>query len=61
MLGFAFSVLAQKIPFWRKFGPKDQHCQSKLKRGTCNNFHNILRLFDVLPLFLSRLLHGYWL
>ena len=48
MLGFAFSVLAQKNPFWGKLGPKNQHCQFKLKRGTCNHFHNILRIFDVL-------------
>ena len=33
-MGFAFSALAQKHPFGGKFGPKIQHCQFKLKRGT---------------------------
>ena len=36
-----------------KFGQKNQNCQFKLKFGTFNHFHNILRLFDGLPNFLS--------
>ena len=36
-----------------KLSPKSQNCQFKLKFGTCNQFHNTLRLFNVLPSFLS--------
>ena len=35
--------------FLGKFCPKNENCQFKLKFGTYNQEHNILRLFDVLP------------
>ena len=42
-----------KIPFFDKSGPKTQNYQFKMKFFTYNPFHNILRPFDVLPIFFS--------
>ena len=36
---------------WGKFGPKIQNCLFKGKISTYNQFHDILRLFDVFPNF----------
>ena len=48
---FTFFCFRPETPFLGKFGPKNQTCPFKLKFGTYNQFHNILRLLDVLPNF----------
>ena len=53
-----------ETPFLDKFGPTNENCQFKLKFGKYNHFHNILRLFDVLPNFLfttSETMRSYYL
>ena len=64
MVVFAFSVLDWKHRFWAKFGPKNQNCQFKLKFGSYNQFHNILRFFNVLsnfPFTTSETMGNYYL
>ena len=51
---FTFFCFRSEIPFLGKFDQESQNCQFKMKFGTYNHFHNILRLFDVLPTFISR-------
>ena len=48
---FTFPVLNRKYHFWEILVQKIKIIILKLKFGTYNYFHNILRLFDVLPNF----------
>ena len=50
--GVHFFSFRLEIPFLDNFSPKYQIYQFKLKFDTYNQFHNILRLSDVLPKFL---------
>ena len=47
---FTRSVLERKYPFWENLVQNIK--VANLKHDTYNHFHNILKLFDVLPTFL---------
>ena len=61
MVIFIFLFFRSEIPFLDWFGPKNLNFLIKLKFGTYNHFHNILRL-DILPNFpftTSEIMHDY--
>ena len=51
MMALTFSFFDWIYLSLDKFSSKNKNCQFRLKFGACNQFHNILKLFDVLPNF----------